>query len=97
MFACQRQRKARFVAGLAHYSCHTWPGAALADSALFAVAGLTVALVAIANSLDLTERMLPALKCRGVAPDFVSFPAYSKSQVSTMRMVLLLLHLHECG
>ena len=44
-------------------------------------AGVNLALVAIANSLDLTERMLPALKCRGASPDFVCFPAYSKTQV----------------
>ncbi|GAX85406.1 hypothetical protein CEUSTIGMA_g12822.t1 [Chlamydomonas eustigma] len=45
------------------------------------ISGVHVALVAIANSLDLTERMLPALKCRGMSPDFVCFPAYSKTQI----------------
>ena len=46
--------------------------------------GVNLALIAIANSLDLTERMLPALKCRGASPDFVCFPAYSKTQVQSI-------------
>ena len=46
--------------------------------------GVRLALVAIANSLDLTERMLPALKCRGVTPELVCFPAYSKTQVQSI-------------
>ena len=28
--------------------------------------------------------MLPALKCRGASPDFVCFPAYSKTQVQSI-------------
>lgn len=39
-------------------------------------------LIAISNALDLTERMLPALKCRGVSPEFIPFPAYGKTQVT---------------
>ena len=40
-----------------------------------------MALVAVANSLDLTERLLPALKQRAASPEHVCFPAYSKTQV----------------
>ena len=37
--------------------------------------------LSMANSLDLTERTLPALKCRGCQPDMLLFPAYTKTQV----------------
>eukprot|EP00798_Chlamydomonas_sp_ICE-L_P005136 gene5136-34942_t len=43
--------------------------------------GVRVVLLAVANSLDLTERLLPALKCRGCQPELVSFPSYPKKSV----------------
>lgn len=46
------------------------------------LAGPNVSLLAIANSLDLTDRLLPKLRCQGIAPQLVCFPAYSRSQVS---------------
>ncbi|KAL6748260.1 P-loop containing nucleoside triphosphate hydrolase protein, partial [Haematococcus lacustris] len=44
-------------------------------------AGLHCCVVALANSIDITERCLPALKCRGCSPDFLPFTAYSRTQV----------------
>ncbi|KAJ9530042.1 hypothetical protein QJQ45_023323 [Haematococcus lacustris] len=43
--------------------------------------GLHCCVVALANSIDITERCLPALKCRGCSPDFLPFTAYSRTQV----------------
>lgn len=50
-----------------------------------AVAGACVVVAAIANSLDLTERLLPVLKCRGVVPQHVLFTAYNRTQVGLTR------------
>lgn len=36
----------------------------------------------MANSIDITERCLPALKTRGCAPAFLPFTAYSRLQAS---------------
>ncbi|KAF5839088.1 P-loop containing nucleoside triphosphate hydrolase protein [Dunaliella salina] len=44
-------------------------------------AGVQCCVVAMANSIDITERSLPALKCRGCAPEFMPFTAYSRPQV----------------
>ena len=41
-------------------------------------------LVGIANSLDLTERLLPGLEARGCKPRLVAFPTYSRTQISTV-------------
>ncbi|MEW5310108.1 MAG: hypothetical protein WDW38_001937 [Sanguina aurantia] len=49
-----------------------------------ALAGPNVSLLAIANSLDLTDRLLPKLRCQGIAPQLVCFPAYSRSQVEAI-------------
>ena len=38
-------------------------------------------LVAVANSLDLTERRLPELHARGCPPQLLQFPAYSRGQI----------------
>ncbi|GBF91534.1 hypothetical protein Rsub_04274 [Raphidocelis subcapitata] len=43
--------------------------------------GVRALVVGIANSIDLTERALPALKLRGCTPTLVAFPAYSTAQV----------------
>jgi hypothetical protein len=45
---------------------------------------LQVLLVGISNSIDLTERTLPALRTRGCQPSFVCFPAYSAPQVKSI-------------
>lgn len=39
-------------------------------------------LLAVANSLDLTERMMPLLRARGVLPRHMVFTAYSRLQAS---------------
>lgn len=44
--------------------------------------GARVFVIGIANSIDLTERALPALKLRGCTPALVPFPAYSTAQVA---------------
>lgn len=44
--------------------------------------GARALVVGIANSIDLTERALPALKLRGCTPTLVAFPAYTTAQVS---------------
>ena len=41
-------------------------------------------LIGIANSLDLTERLLPGLEARGCKPRLVAFPTYSRTQVATL-------------
>lgn len=41
-------------------------------------------LVGIANSLDLTERLLPGLEARGCKPRLVAFPTYTRTQISTV-------------
>lgn len=41
-------------------------------------------LIGIANSLDLTERLLPGLESRGCKPRLVAFPTYSRTQVATL-------------
>lgn len=46
--------------------------------------GAQVLLVGIANSIDLTDRALPALTLRGCTPTLVCFPAYTTSQLSTI-------------
>ena len=38
----------------------------------------------IANSLDLTERLLPGLEARGCKPRLVAFPTYSRHQITTV-------------
>lgn len=38
----------------------------------------------IANSLDLTERLLPGLEARGCKPRLVAFPTYTRNQISTV-------------
>ena len=43
--------------------------------------GSRLVLVAVANSLDLTERRLPELHARGCRPQLLLFPAYSCSQI----------------
>ncbi|GLC39286.1 hypothetical protein PLESTB_001573500 [Pleodorina starrii] len=43
--------------------------------------GLAVVLLAVANNLDLTERMMPLLRARGMAPRHMVFTAYSRPQV----------------
>ncbi len=43
--------------------------------------GVRCSVVAMANSIDITERSLPALKCRGCTPEFLPFTAYSRPQV----------------
>jgi cell division control protein 6 len=44
--------------------------------------GVRALVIGIANSIDLTERALPALKLRGCTPSLLAFPAYSTAQVS---------------
>lgn len=44
-------------------------------------AGVSLVLLAVANSLDLTERMMPLLRSRGLAPRHMVFTAYSRPQV----------------
>jgi hypothetical protein len=51
-----------------------WPPACLN-------APLQVQIIAIANSIDLTERALPALRQRGLLPQLVTFRAYTAAQV----------------
>ncbi|DBA84848.1 hypothetical protein WJX77_006429 [Trebouxia sp. C0004] len=41
-------------------------------------------LVGIANSLDLTERLLPGLEARGCKPRLVAFPTYSRNQITAV-------------
>lgn len=41
-------------------------------------------LVGIANSLDLTERLLPGLEARGCKPRLVAFPTYTRNQICTV-------------
>ncbi len=41
-------------------------------------------LVGIANSLDLTERLLPGLEARGCKPRLVAFPTYSRTQITAV-------------
>ena len=41
----------------------------------------SVVLVGIANALDLTDRILPMLKCRGCAPQLLNFPPYTPIQL----------------
>jgi len=43
--------------------------------------GVRTLVVGIANSIDLTERALPALKLRGCTPTLIAFPAYTTAQV----------------
>ncbi len=43
--------------------------------------GSRLVLVAVANSLDLTERRLPELHARGCRPQLLQFPAYSRGQI----------------
>lgn len=43
--------------------------------------GVRALVIGIANSIDLTERALPALKLRGCTPTLVPFPAYTTAQV----------------
>lgn len=43
--------------------------------------GVRALVIGIANSIDLTERALPALKLRGCTPALVPFPAYTTAQV----------------
>ncbi len=38
----------------------------------------------IANSLDLTERLLPGLEARGCKPRLVAFPTYSRNQITAV-------------
>ena len=40
-----------------------------------------VVLIGVANGLDLTERVLPMLKGRGISPELMHFQPYSKSQL----------------
>lgn len=47
-------------------------------------------LVGIANSLDLTERLLPGLEARGCKPRLVAFPTYTRTQISTVLQERLL-------
>lgn len=49
---------------------------------LICPSGVRCCVVALANSIDITERCLPALKCRGCAPEFIPFTAYARPQVS---------------
>ncbi len=41
-------------------------------------------LLGIANSLDLTERLLPGLEARGCKPRLVAFPTYSRNQITAV-------------
>lgn len=41
-------------------------------------------LLGIANSLDLTERLLPGLEARGCKPRLVAFPTYNRNQITTV-------------
>ena len=41
-------------------------------------------LVGIANSLDLTERLLPGLEARGCKPRLVAFPTYTRNQITAV-------------
>ena len=43
-----------------------------------------VLIIGISNSIDLTERTLPALRTRGCQPAFICFPAYSAPQVRSI-------------
>eukprot|EP00891_Asterochloris_glomerata_P004486 jgi/Astpho2/4486/e_gw1.00067.413.1_t len=49
--------------------------------ALTKLPGSRLVLVAVANSLDLTERRLPELHARGCRPQLLQFPAYSRGQI----------------
>ena len=44
-------------------------------------ANSAVVLIGIANGLDLTERVLPMLKGRGLSPQVLHFMPYSKPQL----------------
>ncbi|VDM05147.1 unnamed protein product [Schistocephalus solidus] len=55
------------------YTIFGWPDG-LTDSHLI--------LLGIANALDLTERLLPGLQSRSLRPLHLSFPPYSKDQIS---------------
>ena len=46
--------------------------------------GVHALVIGIANSIDLTERALPALKLRGCTPALLAFPAYSTAQVTAI-------------
>jgi Cdc6-like AAA superfamily ATPase len=46
--------------------------------------GLSLLLVGIANSIDLTERALPQLKAQAVSPALVPFPAYTAPQLAAL-------------
>ena len=46
--------------------------------------GSRLILVGIANSIDLTERALPALERTGHAAQLITFPSYSAAQLSTL-------------
>eukprot|EP00775_Hariotina_reticulata_P008574 gene8574-8756_t len=43
-----------------------------------------VLLIGIANSIDLTERMLPELKLKMVSPTLICFPAYTSKQLTNI-------------
>jgi hypothetical protein len=43
-----------------------------------------VLVIGIANSIDLTDRALPALKLRGCSPSLLCFPAYTAAQMSAI-------------
>jgi hypothetical protein len=46
--------------------------------------GVRALVIGIANSIDLTERALPALKLRGCTPALVAFPAYTAAQAAAI-------------
>ncbi|KAG2487428.1 hypothetical protein HYH03_013995 [Edaphochlamys debaryana] len=54
--------------------------------------GVPLVLLAVANSLDLTERMMPLLRARGLAPRHMVFTAYSRPQVLAILTAQLSCH-----
>lgn len=46
--------------------------------------GVHVLVIGIANSIDLTERMLPELKLRRCSPRLICFPAYTAKQLTNI-------------
>ncbi|EFJ40603.1 hypothetical protein VOLCADRAFT_108086 [Volvox carteri f. nagariensis] len=54
--------------------------------------GLSLVLLSVANSLDLTERMMPLLRVRGMAPRHLVFTAYSRPQVLAILSAQLSAH-----
>ncbi|KXZ49384.1 hypothetical protein GPECTOR_21g610 [Gonium pectorale] len=57
-----------------------------------ATPGVSVVLLAVANSLDLTERMMPQLRARGLTPRHMVFTAYSRPQVLSILSAQLSAH-----